>query len=436
MQSDITPAKTKSSSNRWLIFSILALGYCLVYFHRLSPAVMAVELMQSFETTGAIIGLLGSAYFYPYAIMQLPAGLLSDSLGPRKSVTIFLLIACAGTLLFAAAPGIGVAIFARVLVGLGVCMVFVPTLKVVSQWFSRGEFSMMAAILNAIGGVGVLAAAAPLAFLTDRLGWRMTFVAIGLMTLLLAGAVWTWVRNRPEDIGLPPEDSAEIKPGASPATEEVPLFEGMKMVFRNRHFWAIAIWFFSTCGIFFGIGGLWGGPYLMHVYGLSKTETGSVLNMIAFGMIFGGPSLSILSDRVLRSRKKVLLMTSVAVAVTVFFPMVFTDRLALPLLYVFFLSIGIFAAAVVAIAFTATKELFPLEMAGTSVGAINLFPFAGGAIFQPLLGIILERMGGDSAAYSVGGYKAVFVVCFAASLVAVVAVPFMKETLTSRTNGK
>ena len=422
--------KRASSYYKWLIFAILALGYMLVYFHRLSPAVMAVELMESFGVGAAIIGILGSAYFYPYAIMQLPAGLLCDSLGSRKTVAIFLAIASAGAILFGLSPSAGVAIFARVLVGFGVCMVFVPTLKVVSLWFSRDKFSMMTAILNAIGGIGVLAAAAPLALLTDRLGWRMTFVAIGVTTMLLAGAVWKWVRNRPEDIGLPPVGAAEDAPGASPATEHVPLFEGMKMVFRNRYFWAIAVWFFCTCGIFFGVGGLWGGPYLMQVYGLSKAQAGGVLNMIAVGMIFGSPMLSVFSDRILKSRKKVMLISSLAVLIAMFFTMVFTDKLPLIALYAVFFVIGTFAAAVVVIAFTTTKELFPIEIAGTSVGAINLFPFAGGAVFQPMLGQILEKFsGGDS--YSVEGYRALFIACFVAAVVALAAISFMKETLSN-----
>jgi len=428
--------KERSSRYRWLVFSILAAGYMLVYFHRLSPAVMAVELMETFGVSGALIGILGSAYFYPYAVMQLPAGLLSDSLGPRKSVTIFLVIASAGAILFGVSPNAGVAIFARVLVGLGVCMVFVPTLKVVSQWFRRGEFSMMAAILNATGGVGVLAAAAPLAFLTDRLGWRITFVAIGAATLLLAGAVAIWVKNRPEDIGLPSMELPESGADSPGAVAEVPLFEGMKMVLRNPHFWAIAIWFFFTCGIFFGIGGLWGGPYLMHVYGLSKTQAGGVLNMIAVGLIFGSPFLSMLSDKFLKSRKKVMLICSVAVAVTMLPPMLLTDKLPLPLLYAVFLSIGVFSAAVVVIAFTATKELFPIEIAGTSVGAVNLFPFAGGAVFQPLLGQILEKAGDGGDVYSVEGYRAVFIACFTAALVALVAISFMKETLSGSRDGE
>lgn len=430
VDSNTPPGAKKLLSYRWLVFSLLALGYVLVYFHRLSPAVMAVELMESFAVGGAIVGLLGSAYFYPYAIMQFPAGLLSDSLGPRKSVTIFLLIASAGAVLFSAAPNIGVAIFARVLVGLGVCMVFVPALKVVSQWYLKGEFSMMAAILNTMGGVGVLGAAAPLAFATDILGWRMTFLVIGIATLLLACAVWIWVRNRPEDVGLPPIASLEREQqGAQAAPESIPLLEGMKRVLKNGYFWAIAIWFFFNCGIFFGVGGLWGGPYLMHVYGMSKAEAGRVLNMIAIGLIVGSPLLSMLSDRVVASRKKVLLGSSFMVAVTVLLPYLFTDRLSLPMLYIVFLSIGLFSAAIVVIAFTATKELFPLEIAGTSVGAVNLFPFAGGAVFQPLLGHILERAGGGAEVYTATGYKAMFLCCLVAAVIALVSIAFMKETL-------
>jgi sugar phosphate permease len=389
---------------------------------------MAVELMNSFNTGGAIVGLLGSAYFYPYAIMQLPAGLLSDSLGPRKSVTLFLLIAAAGALLFGISPNIGIAIFARVLVGLGVCMVFVPTLKVVSLWFTRSEFSMMAAILNAMGGVGVLVAAAPLAFLTDHLGWRSTFVAIGVATIMLAAAVWIWVRNRPEDMNLPPVVAPDDGSGNVRA---IPLLEGMKGVLRNGRFWAIAIWFFFNCGIFFGIGGLWGGPYLMHVYGLSKAGAGNVLNMVAIGLIVGSPVLSMLSDKVLTSRKKVMVISSVAVMLTMLALAVFTDRLSLPLLYVAFFCIGMFSAAIVVIAFTSTKELFPVEIAGTSVGAVNLFPFAGGAVFQPLLGYVVESVSGASDSFSAAGYRAVFLVCLAASVIALVAISFMKETFAA-----
>ncbi len=161
---------------RWLIFWILAGGYVLVYFHRLCPAVVAVDMMHDLKTGGALTGFLGAAYFYPYALMQLPAGLLSDSWGPRNTITVFFGVAFAGSVLLGMAPNVFLAISGRALVGLGVAMLFVPTMKVLAEWFRVREFAFMTGILMALGGLGSLIAAAPLAALSTRIGWRMSFV--------------------------------------------------------------------------------------------------------------------------------------------------------------------------------------------------------------------------------------------------------------------
>lgn len=126
---------------RWLIFWVLAVGYLFVYFHRVSSAVVAPELAQTFGISGATLGILASAYFYPYACMQLPVGLLADSLGSRKTVTVFLSIASLGAVLFGLSPNVTVAILARVMVGLGVAALFVSTLKVLAEWFRAREFA-------------------------------------------------------------------------------------------------------------------------------------------------------------------------------------------------------------------------------------------------------------------------------------------------------
>ena len=78
---------------RYLIFGILGAAYILVFFHRLAPAVVAVDMMTDLKTGGALMGVLASAYFYPYGLMQVPAGLLADSWGPRRSIAFFLSLA-------------------------------------------------------------------------------------------------------------------------------------------------------------------------------------------------------------------------------------------------------------------------------------------------------------------------------------------------------
>ena len=415
---------------RWLIFGIMAVAYIFVYFHRLSPAMVAVDLQKSFATSGSFMGLLASAYFYPYAVMQFPAGLLSDSFGPRKTVTLFLLIAALGSLLFAMAPALDVAVAGRVMVGLGVSMVFIPTMKILSQWFRIREFAFMTAILTTMGGLGALTAASPLALMTGWVGWRSSFEIIAAGTLLIAVLVWLFVRNRPEDMGWP--SVAEIDhlgPGATAPPIVISTWEGARRVVTERSFWPIAVWFFFLCGIFFGFGGLWAGPYLRQVYGMTRSEASHVLNMIAVGMIVGSPLVSFLSDRVFHSRKEVLTLASVLLFLDLLVIYIFPQNLPILGLYVVFFVMSLSSAAIVVIGFTTTKELFPVEIAGTSVGTVNLFPFLGGAIFQPILGRILDAYPKvASGAYSVDGYRSMLLVLLGASVIVVASTFWMKET--------
>jgi len=386
--------------------------------------------MRDLRAGGALLGLLGSAYFYPYAIMQLPAGLLSDSWGPRRSITLFFGIAFAGSLLLGLAPSLVWAIIGRTLVGLGVSMLFVPTMKVLAEWFRVREFATMTGILMAMGGLGVLTAATPLAWLSTWIGWRLSFVVVGICTLLLGVLVWAFVRDRPADLGWP---SPSEPSGPAPAT--IGLMQGMKKVLTYPRFWPVAVWFFFDCAVFFSFGGLWGGPYLMQVYGLSKAEAGHILSMIAVGMIVGSPLLSFLSNRVFKARKPMLVLSSLVVLFLTTLLAFYTDRLPLMGLYLITLGLGIFASAIVVIGFTTTKELFPVQMAGTSTGLVNLFPFAGGAVFQPILGFLLERHGRVEGAFTLTGYEEAFFALFLCAIIAFLATLFLKETLNVAGSG-
>ncbi len=119
----------KTYRYRWIVFGVMALIYFFVYFHRTSPAVLATTLMEEFAVTALAVGVLSSAYFYPYGLMQIPVGYLSDVKGPRLVTTVFTLIAFIGTLLFALSPTFEVAVFGRLLIGVGVSGVYIPTIK-------------------------------------------------------------------------------------------------------------------------------------------------------------------------------------------------------------------------------------------------------------------------------------------------------------------
>ena len=414
----------KARRYRWLIFWSLAFGYVLVFFHRLCPAVVATDMMNDLHAGGALIGFLSSAYFYPYALMQLPTGLLSDSWGPRRTITLFLCAACIGSLLLGLTPSPAGAVLGRLLVGFGVSTLFVCTLKILAEWFSIREFAGMTGLLLAMGGVGSLSAATPMALASTWLGWRVSFVLVGLLTALLAAMVWRVVRDRPADLGWP-------SPAEHAATIESPvrLTDGIKQVLSLPAFWPLAVWFFCKYGVFTAFAGLWGGPFLMHVYGATKSQAGGILSLVAVGMIVGGPLMGYLSERVIKGRKPtIILASSVIVGITALLAFS-TGSLSLPLIGALCLGLGIFASAIAVVGFTSARELFPAGIAGTCFGLLNLFPFAGGALLQPLLGSILESRGKVGQAFTLAGYREAFFVLFLSALAAFVASLFVKETL-------
>jgi sugar phosphate permease len=200
-------------------------------------------------------------------------------------------------------------------------------------------------------------------------------------------------------------------------------------VLSEKYFWPVALWFFFDCGIFFGFGGLWGGPFLMHVYHLSHAETGAVLSMIALGMIIGSPAIGLVSDKLVKSRKIPFMACSFTLAGILFLLYFFPSHFSKWSLVIVFFIFSVTSSAIVIIGFTTTKELFPIQIAGTSVGTVNLFPFLGGAVFMPLLGKILDSYPtADTGAYSPDGYQMLLLVLLASALAAFVCTLFMKET--------
>ncbi|MEJ2659076.1 MAG: MFS transporter, partial [Desulfobacterales bacterium] len=334
-------------------------------------------------------------------------------------------------------PTIKVAFIGRVMVGLGVSMVFIPTMKILSRWFHPHEFAFMTGILNAVGGVGVLAATWFLALMTLFFGWRISFQLIGCCTFIIVVLVWLVVRDRPEDKGWPSiEKLDDNRDKAARPVKQISLMEGARRVVFEKYFWPVAIWFFLDCGIFFGFGALWGGPYLMHVYGMTRSQAGTVLSMIAWGMIIGSPPLGFLSDKVMKSRKKPFMLCNLILVFELAFLSIYPSGLSRITLYFLFFIFSICASSVVIFGFTIVKELFPTEIAGTSTGMVNLFPFLGGAVFMPLLGRVLDAYPKSHAGgYSLKAYTMLILILLGASVLSLICTFLAKETFQDKKTG-
>lgn len=410
---------------RYLVFGVLGLSYVLVFFHRLSPAVMAVDIMKDFNAGGALMGILASAYFYPYAMMQIPSGLLSDGWGPRRSVTMFLLIAAVGSIAFGLSKNAALAIAARAVVGLGVALVFVPTMKILTSWFEEKQFIRMTGVMMSLGGVGAYTAATPLALLSEALTWRGSMIAIGATTIAVAIIVWIIVRDTPQEMGYP-----AVRKISPPEAGEEPrrILAGLSMVLKSWRFWPMAACFFFSAAVSLTFMGLWGGPFLMHVYSMSRPQAGAILSMMALGLIIGAPVMSWVSQHVFRSQKTMMTTNLGLVSLLFFILAFFTGKFSTAQLYIWCFTYNFIGAGTIVVGYTIIKEIFPIEIAGTATGLVNIFPFAGAAVGQPLMGWYLDFYGSTGGIYPVEAYSAAFKFCLLSILISFLFSLFIKTS--------
>lgn len=414
----------RSSGYRWYVFLVLSIIYFLACLHRISPTVIAQDLVRDFGADATQLGFMASAYFYLYAAVQPPVGLLSDTWGPRTVTTLLTAIACAGAVLFGLAPNMVMATLGRALIGIGVGGVFVPSLKVFSKWFRADAFASMTGIFLATGNAGNLAASVPLTYLVISMGWRLSFVTIGAISLLMALVCWLVVRNEPGDRGWPAVVAHTGAP--SPADHEAPQGMGtlkrIGIVFRQPGFYLVTGSYFFFGGPTLAFQGLWAVPYLVDVHAFTRIEAGWMLMLMPIGFVMGSPAFGILADRLPVGRKPVL-VGSLAIVVACWSVFVGTHgRPPSVMLGPLFFLLGFCGGGALSLFMTMNKELFPIWLTGTAMGLMNPAAFLGTALFQPFSGYLMDTVGRVGEAYPLEAYYKVFVAILIALCLALIVI--------------
>ncbi len=364
---------------RWCIFSIMILASMISCFHQVGLSTVSGEVGASLGVDGAGLGLLTAALSYSYAAMQIPAGLLSDTLGARKSVTAALLLAGAGTLLFAVTESPAWAIVSRALIGAGVAVVAVPFMKLIAIWFPAGAFGRLTAVSFSIGGLGYFLASSPMAYAATMAGWRAVYLLLAALTILCAALVWVIVRDGENAVPAP----KATEPGITR------LKTALRHILAEKQLWLLGFWYFCQGGIYFAFIGLWAGQFLTKGLGLSVRESGLVLSLSTCSL-FAAPLFTWVTARC-GSPRTVLIWLSLGTTVLSIPLVLGLPKLPMTALALYLLAYSITAlGGGAAVFFAAVKELFDVKYAGTATGFANIFPFLGGAALQQLIGLLTD----------------------------------------------
>lgn len=387
-----------------LLFSALCGAYFLVFFQRLSLGVIMPELSQELALTPSMTGWLGSAFLYAYAATQIPAGLMVDSWGPRRTMLLLFGLGGAGGILFASAGSFGTAFAGRALVGVGMAVVTTASFKIMSRWFQARVYAALVSIFMAVGGLGTFFATAPLASLSEGFGWRQVFWAIAVFSLVWGLILLLLVRDEPDEVqkrelGLIGEKASDA--GRTEGKTAPRGLQAFRLLFSSRQYRLIVIWYLTGASLFFSFAGLWAGDYYRSVHHLSSGSVGALLSLGALSLILGTPAGAWLSDR-LHSRRAVLVAGSLCAlagsASLCFCP----SELPVWALWLQFGAICLAGNATASVLFAAAREALPVSVLGLSTSMLSFSIFACTACLQAVIGVILEHFSslGPEAAYS------------------------------------
>jgi MFS family permease len=361
-------------SRAWAVFILASLTFFLSQFYRAANAVIAPELLVDLRLNTESLGLLSASFFYAFAVAQIPITLLLDRIGARKMMSAFMLLGIAGVIVFSTAKDLGVGIAGRFLMGAGMACNLMGTLKLLTLWFGPRHFATLSGVVFAIGSLGNMAATSPFVLMVERMGWRLSFLAIAGFNLLMVMVFFRVVREKP----------ASISPvGGGIASD-------LLLLVRHRNFWIISVATMVSYGVFAAFQTLWAGPFLIEAMGMTPLQAGHLILLMNLSLIAGSPAWGHLSDR-LKTRRWIVfagqgVFALLTLAMIGLGPATKTGWFAL-----LFFGLGFFRTTG-ALMYTHIKESMPMRMAGAAMTGVNFFTMLGPAIFLHGLGVLMQTL--------------------------------------------
>jgi MFS family permease len=349
-----------------------AAGYYLSYLFRTINALIAGDLMAELGLNAADLGFLTSVYFLVFAAVQLPLGALLDRYGPRMIQSSLLLLASAGSLVFALADGLFGLLVGRALLGLGVALALMAGFKAIALWFPPGRIALANGWLVMLGALGAVTATAPAELVVQALGWRGLFALLAGLFALAALLVLLAV---PEPTGTP---------AAPTGAKRVNLWA----IYRDRRFWRIAPLSAVGIGTSWSLQGLWAAPWLRDVNGLQRSDVVQHLGVMAIAVCLSALLLGTATDRLRRRGVKTesVLASMLVLSIAAQTGLVCAWPIPAYLLW----AVVAAAGAATVLSFAILSEYFPKEMSGRANAALNVLHVGGAFVLQSATGLIIE----------------------------------------------
>ena len=392
MTIESAPRPAGSAAAVLLVGTLISI-YIVSQFLRNSVGVIAPDLAAELDLSPTDLGLLSSVFFFSFAAVQIPLGMALDRFGPRRCLIACVAITVVGILVFATATSTLGLIAGRALLGLGVASFLVAPLAIYAKRFSHDRFATMTGLQVGLGTIGTLIATAPLAFAAVAIGWRGSFLVVGAFTCFVGLLLAVVVKDEAEAAHAPPQTLRES-------------LAGIRAVMRTPSVGRLFLMNLVVYSSFAMMVGLWGGPYLTHIYGYDLEGRGSFLLIPVLAQIVGsmawGPT-----DRLFGSYKIPIVLGS-AMTAGAFGYLALVGTLTPVGLVVWFAAFGFIGAyGVVLIAHG--RALFPIHLVGRGLTVLNIGSMGGTFLVQTISGFVIGQFSPRAdGGYELAAYRLVF----------------------------
>lgn len=394
----------KLNKTRWTFVILLLIGAIVNYLDRANLSVANTTIAAEFGLSSTKMGVLLSAFLWPYAIANLPSGWLVDKFGPKKMFSWACGLWSTATIICSFASTYSIFYIMRVFLGIAESPFFTAGLKVNQRWFSNEERGVPVAVINTGSQIANAVAPPILTVLMLTLGWRGMFVVIGILGFIVLLA-WLKLYRDPTS-----EETLAIKGALEAAAEQRKAQTSEKQaswgeLFKFKNTWFMII---GNFGIMFTIWVYltWLPAYLVKARGFSLKQMGMVASIPfvcgIIGVLVGG----FLSDYLIRkgmqavtARKFPIVGGAILAAMSVApLPYIHSTVVSVVLL-----SIGYFASQLPSgVIWTLAADVAPSNQVA-SLGAIQNFGgFLGAAMAPIVAGIIIDKTGNFNNVFLVG----------------------------------
>jgi MFS family permease len=380
---------------------------------RVAPSVMVEELMRDFAVGAAVLGNLSAAYFYGYAGMQIPVGLLLDRFGPRRLIVAATIVCAGGCVLFATGHSLAAVTAGRFLIGASAAFSLVGAMAVAGQWFPVNRFAVLSGGAMAMGMAGGVFGQAPLRVAVEASDWRTANLLLAVGGVALAVAAWATVRDKWRGAG----GVADV-------------LAGLGVVVRHRQTWLIALSGLGTSAPLLGFASLWGVPFLETAYGLPRTHAATLTSMLFVGWGVGAPFFGWFSDRI--GRRKAPLLVGLALETLALAILIFLPGLSVFAVGGLCFTVGFLGSSQI-VCFALAKDNHRPGLSGTAIGFVNAMVTGAGALLQPLVGFLLDlawtgEMALGARVYQTGAYRLALASLIACGLAGLLCLFPVRET--------